>query len=437
MNKKIKILIFFAACVAILHLFPGGKKALYDIISGHKPDGFVLVWPFTRVIFEPFVAFCEYLLSIVYYGPQLLSWVLWIFIFCLGYGIKERQKFAGIGALFLRYLLIFISFVTAVLIVPLPVPRLNAPSNFTKIDFHSHTYFSYDAIDSPKSNLRFHDRLGFDLFFATEQQNTNSLDHFDKKARLSKVFPGVQVRTKDGNALLVLGEKYFDGREFAKKRNHEIIALAHSKNLLVICPHWWKWRTPSIEEIYKAGVDGFEVYNPGYMQLAETERQSIISFCEGKNLLMTSATDWHGWGAFSDVWTVVEEKPDRVKAHPVQYLKTRPKTMVLVNSRNESQKKIRYYLEPFFAIYYYFSTLGVWECLSWLVWVLLLILLFSWKRIFFGIISAAFFAGAAYYLGIAFSIKDNETILPLVVPALFLIGLGWLIAAILPARKKT
>ena len=421
--------------LAIFHFIPGVKKELVDIISGQRLENFSIIWPVKRLIFEPFVALCEYFLSLVYYEKQLLSWIFWLLALSFIFGIRKKDGFAGAVRLGLFSMLIFLSLITVALISPLPRPELKVPDNFTKMDFHSHTYYSYDAVDSPGSNLRFHRGQGFDLFFITEQQNTESLKFFDKDSQLSGVFPGVQVRTTDGNALLVLGSRYFDGKKFRKKSNKEIISLAHSENLLVICPHWWKWRKPPLEKIYSAGVDGFEVYNPGYGQLSETERKRIIDFCSKNSLLMTSATDWHGWGSFSSVWTVVEGKPDEVRADPVKYLKSKPNTVVAAYKREESQSPVRYYLEPFYAAYYYFAGIDYYQCLSWLFWILVFMILSNFGRALRGVISAAFFVTAAYYIKIALSIKENETILPLLVPALIVLGIGWLISSL--NRKHT
>ena len=427
MNKKMKFFIFFAVFLAIFHFIPGIKKELVDVITGQRPENFSIIWSANRIIFEPFVALCEYFVSLAYYDKQLISWVFWLLALCFIFGIRKKGGLRDAVSLILFSMLIFLSLVTVSLISPLPAPELKIPDSFTKIDFHSHTYYSYDAIDSPQANLRFHIKQGFDLFFATEQQNTESLSHFEKGEQLSRVFPGVQVRTTDGNALLVLGSKYFDGKKFRKKSNKEIVALAHSENLLVICPHWWKWRMPPLENIYRAGVDGFEVYNPGYMQLSETERKRTIDFCKEKKLLMISATDWHGWGAFSSVWTVFEGNPAEVKSDPVKFLKGKPKTMVVAYKRNEAAALSRYYLEPFYAIYYYFAGIDFYQCLSWLAWILVFLILSRFKRALCGLISAGFFVTSAFYIRIALSVKDNETILPLLVPVTIVLGIGWLI----------
>ena len=385
------------------------------------------------------MALCEYFLSLVYYDKQLLSWIVWLLVFCFIWSIGKKHGLKGAVKISLTAILIFLSFITGSLVLPLPAPRLNVPGNLTKIDFHSHTYYSYDAIDSPESDLKFHRAQGFDLFFATEQQNTESLAHFEKPDQLSEVFPGVQVRTKDGNALLVLGSKYFDGKEFRKKSNKEITSAPHSQGLLVICPHWWKWRIPPIENIYSAGADGFEVYNPGYMQLDETERKQIIDFCKEKNLLMTSATDWHGWGAFSSVWTVVQGKPEDVKADPIRFLKGKPKTIIATYKRNKAKTAVRYFFEPFYAVYYYFAGIDYYQYISWVVWLLVFLILSSFRTVLCGSISAAFFITAVFCLRTGLSIKENESILPLLVPALVILGIGWLAAAFFSVKqaKKT
>ena len=430
MKQKLKIFILFTVFLGVMYVIPGEKKALYNIITGQKAQDFSLFWPFSSYLLEPLVAFCQYVLSLISYSFQLLSWVFWLLVGCiLTAAARKKLNFKKIAGNYTGILLVFLSLITAVLIMPLPAPRLNVPPGHTKIDFHSHTYYSYDAIDSPNSNLRFHNKLGFDMFFATEQQNTESLKYFPVAEQLNKVFPGVQVRTRDGNALLILGDKNFDGKEFRRRTNKEIIDLAHSKNLLVVCPHWWKWRKPSVEEIYEAGVDGFEVYNPGYKQITEDERNWLIAFCKEKNLLMTSATDWHGWGSISNAWTVVKGDAEEVKKRPIEYLKNRSETLIIAYKKAELQNNIRFIFEPFFALYYYFSGINIYQCLGWAFWAVIILLLAYLKRVVYSVISLGFFGGTVYYFLLSLTIKGNETIFPLVVPALFILGFGWLFAA--------
>ncbi|MCX5781985.1 MAG: hypothetical protein NT145_04695 [Elusimicrobia bacterium] len=426
MKSKIKIGLIFSAIILIFYLIPGEKKALYDIITGEKMDNFKLVWPFSRYLLEPFVGFEEYIFSLYSYGFQLISWISWIFISVLiGCINRKNLKVADAIKYFLFSVLIFLSLITFTAIAPLPAPLLKTPPEYLKADFHAHTYYSFDTITSPHENLKFHQNNGYDFFFVTDHRGPRGFNSSAELQTSGKAFPGMQIRALEGNALLVLGDKNFDGKQFWGKTNKEIIELAHSKGLLVICPHWWKFRIPPIEQLYNDGVDGFEIYNFAYKNISEKERNKIIELCRQKNLLMVGVIDWHGWAWAGNVWTVIKKEDDKIKTNPAEYLKNNRKTSVVVYKKSETQNRIRYIFEPFFGIYYYFSGINLLQSLIWILW----ILFFLWASRFIREISiflgAVFILSGIYYTVISFSVEGNKTIMPLLVPILAVLGLGW------------
>ena len=254
--------------------------------------------------------------------------------------------------------------------IPVPRAKAHAPKNFNITDYHSHTYYSHDGLDSPGQSLRYHERLGFNSFFDTEHGHTNGFDKFPAAARLTTVYPGMQVSTTERVSLLVLADRPYDAAPFLHKSVKEVIGLAHANGFIVICPHWWKWRYFTWQQLYDFGIDGFEIYNAGYRKFAPAERRELVDFCKAKGLLMTGSTNWHGWGYMSNVWTAIENGAGN--GLPFDSLMKHALTKVIVLERpGEAQGLLRYALEPFFGCYYYFGSLNKRQAVSWLVWLVL------------------------------------------------------------------
>ena len=355
-------------------------KELFDLVSGQPVTDCTIVWPALRYILEPLTGFAEYILSFTRYIVQLVSWIAWLMIVTAGWAIVRKKTLRDAGVNGMGVVLFFLTVVVVVLVFPLSWPRLVTPSGTAVVDFHSHTFYSHDGIKSPTQSIAFHRRLGYTEFFVTEHGHTNGFPQFSAAAQYATVFPGMQVSTKERVSLLIFADRQFDGAEFRDKTVSQVIDLAHRYGFVVVCPHWWKWRYFSWDELYKKGIDGFEIYNAGYRNFSAEERARLVQFCRDNHLVMLGNTDWHGWGSMTDVWTVVPGVTPGVGAPLMQFLREHRSSRVLVNLQPEAQGTLRYFFEPFCGAYYYFSAITVPQACGLMGWIIVIVIAgrFSW-----------------------------------------------------------
>jgi hypothetical protein len=348
----------------------------YDLITGAKAaNGFFISWPSIRVFTEPIYAFSFYTLTLNrdFYQPAIISWIGWtvlsVFIYC---GVRRRTVLQTLSRI-LYALMILVTIFLFVALVPIPGPKLNKPQGYIAVDLHSHTIFSHDNFSKPSSSLRFHNMHGYDYFFVTEHNHTKGFENFPENAKYKKVFPGMQMQTKDRVSVLLLSGKAFEGQEYADKTLKEIIEKAHQNNILVIMPHWWKWHRLSLHELVELGIDGFEIYNCGYRNISKRDFQDIVKVSKDNNLLIAGSTDWHGWGYMSDVWTVLKAgHGDSFK----DILDKKPETQVIVYREKQLSSTLRFIFEPFMAFYYYVKNADIISIFSLMVWIILINVLF-------------------------------------------------------------
>lgn len=356
--------------IALLSLLPVPGRELVDLITGQPAAGAAVHWPLWRYFIEPFAGSAEYVLSFTRYIVQLLSWLGWISLAVLTAGIVRKRSAVRLLMGLLYGWAAALSVFIAIVLLPFPAPRLTLQSGMA-VDLHSHTDYSHDGVVSPVQSLRYHRALGFTAFYDTEHGHTDGFTHFPERLRLTIVFPGMQVSTTERVSLLVLADKPYDGREFRDKSVQEVIDLAHRNGFAVLCPHWWKWRYFTWDDLRRMGIDGFEVYNAGYRKFSEEERRDLIRFCVANNLFMAGTTDWHGWGKISDVWTVIDMPAGSLNGPALaSYIRERKPARVITYRRPEVQGMIRYLFEPFVGLWYYFGSLNLPQLAGWLLWCL-------------------------------------------------------------------
>jgi hypothetical protein len=199
-----------------------------------------------------------------------------------------------------------------------------------------------------------------------------------------------------------------------------MIDLAHSKNMLVVMPHWWKWHRPDLQQLVDWGIDGFEIYNCGYRYISDQTRQELIDICNKNNLPMFGTTDWHGLGYMMNVWTIIQAKDNK---NVFELMKEKPKTKIIVHDVKGNQSALRYIFEPFYFIYIYVTTTQLKYVLSFYMIIFILIgLLYKINIVRIVRISSLLFAcffsfcilHFVYFLNYSFysNVMIPETIIP-------------------------
>ncbi|GHT51899.1 hypothetical protein AGMMS49990_07220 [Endomicrobiia bacterium] len=406
---------------------------LYDLITGLQPADFSITWPGIRIFIEPFYSFAFYILALNrdFYKPVVISWILWVlgvvFVYCLIYKKSVKQMLVNMAYSVMILFTVF-SFVA---LIPIPGPKLEKPKGYIAVDIHSHTLRSHDNVAPESISLKAHLWQGFDAFFNTEHNHSKGFLTFPADTRYKIVYPGMQMRTKDGVSVVLLSQKEFNGYDYENMFLEDLIKKAHENNMFVVMPHWWKWHEHTFAKLKDIGIDGFEIYNCGYRYFDKNEQKSMISFAKENNLTMFGVTDWHGWGYMSDVWTVFEG--NTLENIEIQLLK-KPKTKVLLYRGEQSGSVIRFIFEPFYAFYYYISNVTSKYLISFTIWIIVVFLIF--KSRFFKYIKKylpVFMAVVCVLVAIYFCIivrafiDTNTIVMKSVIPALAGFCVLWLI----------
>lgn len=430
--KKIYTLIFIIIGSVILNILFYTSNII-DVSTGEQLNNIILQWPIFRLFIEPFYAFAYYILTMERSGYvfALISWLLWLVlitaILCRYNSFKLKNTILSCCFSFF----FFVSLCCMVVILPVIGPKITNINGYKIADIHSHTISSRDNISSMLSSINFHKKHGFTDFFVTEHDNTNGYKTIPSSIGKEHIFPGIQIRTTDGVSVLLLSKNYFEYEDFKNQNIEDLISLAHSNNMLVVMPHWWKWYRPNLQQLVDWGIDGFEIYNCGYRYISDQTRQQLIDICNVNKLPMFGTTDWHGLGYMTNVWTLIEDKDNK---NVFELIKDKPKTKIVVHDVKGNQSVIRYIFEPFYFVYLYVTTTQLKYVVSFYMFILVLIgLLYSIPGMkiirIASLICACFFSICIFYFVyiLEYSFCNNvmipETIIPTAVSLVFI----WLV----------
>lgn len=408
---------------------------IIDISTGEKLNDIVLQWPVIRLFIEPFYSFAYYILTMERSGYvfALISWLFWLILFAVifskykKFGLKDTIICSSFSFLF------FVSLTCVVIIVPLSGPKISGQgiNGYKIVDIHSHTISSRDNISSVNSSINFHKYHGFTDFFITEHDNTKGYDRIPVNIETDNIFPGIQIRTKEGVSVLLLSQKRFRYGDFRDKTIKEMTDLAHSKGMMVIMPHWWKWHRPDLQQLVDWGIDGFEIYNCGYRYISQKTRDEIIAVCSTNGLPMFGTTDWHGLGYMTNVWTLVKEKDNK---NVFELIKEKPETKIVVHDIKGCQSVIRYIFEPFYFLYNYTTYTPLKYILSFYVFIFIVVALLYKVPIIriiriSSLISAMFFCVCIFYFTyiLQYNFYENVMIPETILPTAISLVVMWLI----------
>ena len=369
--KKLYTFVFIIFVSVILNIIFYNSNII-DVSTGEKLNNIVLQWPVFRLLIEPFYAFAYYILTMERSGYvfALASWLSWLVLFSILFCRYNNLKLKNTIIVSCFSFFFFVSLCCSVVMLPVIGPKITNIHGYKIVDVHSHTISSRDNISSMLSSMKFHKEHGFTDYFVTEHDNTKGYKTIPFESAKKHIFPGIQIRTKEGVSILLLSNIPFRYEDFKEKSIKEMIDLAHSKNMLVVMPHWWKWHRPDLQQLVDWGIDGFEIYNCGYRYISDQTRQELIDICNKNNLPMFGTTDWHGLGYMMNVWTIIQAKDNK---NVFELMKEKPKTKIIVHDVKGNQSALRYIFEPFYFIYIYVTTTQLKYVLSFYMIIFILI----------------------------------------------------------------
>jgi predicted metal-dependent phosphoesterase TrpH len=417
--------------VITLPFFHVQGPQLVDLTAVSPPPGVSLEPDQLRPLAEPFIGLAQYFYSLNNLKPRLEVWFFWAAaIPALVTLLRKRRIKSAVSAILLSWLAL-LTLLVLFMLLPLPAEHLKAPNDWLRIDFHSHTWHSWDGIASPEKSMKDHMRQGYDRFFVTDHWNTDALSDFSRADQLNVVFPGEEI-AGNGNRFLILADRKFTASGFKGKDAKEVIQIAHKQGFLVIAPHYPDHDTWA--QLADLGIDGFEVYDSADRAFGLDTPTALIKFCKEKNLLMVGGTDYHGRCSLSDVWTLVRKAPENGKPGQTltDLLRMRNDVHVMVRTMPGQLTGKMSFLEPFAGIYHYLGSMTLTQSLSWAGWILLIMLLCSklggrkLARFIALLLCLCFVSYGAYFSYIWYSIHPgSEILMSRIIPALALLAFTW------------
>ena len=377
----------------------GHPSDIKDIVTGQFNRGIRLHYPITYLLFAPFFQVADHFTILstrqhIAFGSAVnLFWIGVRFLKLFGSPLSIRLFLVEVGKVLLLNLGFFIVFVVAVFI-PRPMARLALDDkDFLAFNIHSHSNASGDGRGSfsPLQNILWHERAGFHANFITDHNVIQgSLEgreiSLNRKSKLGMIsMRGEEVSLFRshwillGNKTLLENQKYrtrYQGiQSFVQK-----LSQARDQILIASLPQYWQKHWDNLDDFLAWGVQGFEIvtHSPRALDFPPRLRSRIVKMSRENNLLMTGASDSHGWGSTVYVWNLVRLPnwrgipPDRLEEELIQLLRRERFNAVQVVVRHNPESPDHAWMlavDPLLQIWEGVRTLPFAQAVSVLIWI--------------------------------------------------------------------
>lgn len=205
---------------------------------------------------------------------------------------------------------------------PRPVAKLVAEDpDVLVVDFHSHTSASWDGRPSftPERNMAWHERAGFNAAFVTDHNVFGGASRAHGLSRMERerggrftAFEGEELSLHDAH-VIALGNRdaidkaaYEDGLP-GLERFLRAAGPKHGALAIMSLPEYARRHWDRLELLADWGAAGFELVatSPRGLDISRARVQEVAALCRRRNLLVTGATDNHGYGGSACVWNLV------------------------------------------------------------------------------------------------------------------------------------
>jgi hypothetical protein len=358
-------LVVFLVVTAIHPLPP-----LVDVITGSAPGDVDLDRPALYVMLAPLSNTLD---ALTFFSLARAQWALatWALLLAAWGALRpgtQRQRAvrAALGPIGL------LLFAAAVVLLPRPVPRLTTTdAGATIIDYHAHTEASHDG--RPRWTLTrlaaWHQRQGFDASYVTDHNIIFDGSLPAPPGTSIALLPGVEwsVFRQHVVALGPVEPIVRDSFGGSSDRMLRIFAALERQGALSIAslPEYWRNHRNDLGTFANAGVDGFEIVNcaPKALGFPAADRQAMLTLAASRDLVVVGASDNHGWGQVTCVWNASRAgaqgfRTNRVFARPLALL----------------QGDWKPWTAPFTQPWFMLRGLSWSERVSWLTWVLIILL---------------------------------------------------------------
>jgi hypothetical protein len=339
---------------------------LVDAVTGSAPGDVELERPVSYIVVAPLSNVLD---AFTFFSMGRAYWALIVWAGALAVwggtrpgSIRRRASLAFAGPLALLLI------AGATVLLPRPVPRLvAADSTATIIDYHAHTEASHDG----RSGWTFsklaawHARQGFDASYVTDHNVIFNLSITDP----IRLLPGVEwsVYRQHVVALGPVRPIVRDSFGTSTPQMLRLFGELERQGALGIAslPEYWRNHAEDLPAFVAAGADGFEIVNcaPKALGFPAPLRREVLALAQQQDLVVVGASDNHGWGQVTCVWNLSQPGAHGYRANRVL---ARPLALV--------QGEWLPWTAPVTQPWFMFRSLSWGERMSWLTWVLVILL---------------------------------------------------------------
>lgn len=296
---------------------------IVDAVTGAVPGDAALTRPALYIILAPLSNTLDALtfLTIERAEALLATWVILFVLWGAVAGRTRRGRLIRIGLA----PVVVLAFAGAAVTLPRPVPALeSADSDATIIDFHSHTQASHDGRHGWTDDdlARWHADQGFEAAYVTD----HNVIYPGRENGVIALLPGVEWSVYRQHIVALGRAQPIDSTSHAlfSKDTPGMLKLfdyLHQQGALAIAsiPEYWENHREDLEQFVTAGVDGFEIVNcaPKALRFSSADRAGVLLLAKGHDLLVTGASDNHGWGKVTCVWNLSQVGAKGFRANEV------------------------------------------------------------------------------------------------------------------------
>jgi hypothetical protein len=345
---------------------------IVDAVTGAVPGDADLTRPALYVAIAPLSSVLDALTFLSLERAQALL-ATWVILLATWGALRPGSWRRRIVRIALAPLIVALVAAAAVLL-PRPVPALETgQSGAAILDFHSHTRASHDGRRGWTADdlAQWHAAQGFQGAYVTD----HNVIFAGRDSAPIPLLPGVEWSVYRQHIVALGPVQPIDRDAFSRDTPSmlKLFATLHQQGALGIAsiPEYWENHREDLDQFVSAGVDGFEIVNcaPKALRLSSADRRDVLDLARGHDLLVTGASDNHGWGKVTCVWNVSLPGAHGFRANEV-----------IARSLALAQGNLPARTAGFDQVWLMFRTLTWSERASWITWILVYLIYMSVPR---------------------------------------------------------
>jgi hypothetical protein len=298
---------------------------LVDAVTGSPAGDADLVLPFFYLVLAPVSNLLDALTQL---SMDRAVWLLvtWVVLFAaLGAARRGRLAWRIVRAVVGAATPLVLA--AAAVLLPRPVPRLvTSEDAVTVLDFHSHTAASHDGRRgwTLQQQADWHVVQGFEGAYITD----HNLPFDGSSDAAIPLLPGAEWSVYRQHIVSLGTTLPFDLAPYSRDTPGMVglFPALHAQGAIAIAslPEYWRNHWDDLDEFVAAGVDGFEIVNcaPKALEFPSADRRAVVALAGHHDLLVTGASDNHGWGRVTCVWNLARAsahgfRDNQVLARPI------------------------------------------------------------------------------------------------------------------------